>query len=316
MPAWTGLWSLFGSGSGTQSSRRNLQFIVALVDCVLTVSSLAVCLGTVFGITALADMEIIDGAMLKSILSLICPVVTMTQFASPAPVVLEALRKLDVQNLPIPVMVSQAACNMLGTAYGLRVRNEVVLGSNMFGLGCQTVFLAANHYVTCGNGHWIGFSVQIQAIYCIALYICVEVVSLNVLGQIITLFNLILFAIPLTKLGTILKSKNATSLPMAMTVVSFASNALWSLYGLLIKDMVVTLPSVLGYILCAFQVLVLLWCHNKLPFDLGFLLLPCRSTKPIPKKVVSIAEDWSSNEENPEVTSKVSGSQIVSDLDI
>ena len=39
----------------------------------------------------------------------------------PASVVMEGLRKLDVKNLPTTVFISQAACNILGTAYGILV---------------------------------------------------------------------------------------------------------------------------------------------------------------------------------------------------
>jgi hypothetical protein len=43
----------------------------------------------------------------------------------------------------------------------------------------------------------------------------------------------------------------------------------------MIEDVVVLLPSVLGYVLSSFQVLVILWCRGLLPWELGFLLLPC-----------------------------------------
>jgi len=260
-------------------------------------------------------MSLIDGLKLKLFLSFVCPLVTMTQFASPAPVVVEGLRKLDVQNLPTPVFISQAACNILGTAYGIRIQNKVVLASNMFGLACQILFLASYHYVRNGNGQWLWYSVQSQVIYCIGLYACVEVFSLHLLGQIITLFNLILFAVPLMKLGTILRTKNASSLPTAMTLVSTLSNGFWSMYALLIKDMVVLLPSVLGFVLCAFQVLILLWCHNKLPFDLGFLLLPCRTiSSPVSKKVAPVVEeDWLP--ENPEETPRSARNVIGKETD-
>lgn len=302
----------------TQLDRRKLRWAVAFIDLILTFTSLAIGLGVIFGIAALADMGIIDGAMLQGGLSLVCPCVTMTQFASPAPVVMEALRKLDVKNLPIPVIISQAACNVLGMAYGIRIRNFVVLASNLFGLGCQTVFLATNHFVRSANGQWIRHSLRLQVIYCVGLYVCVEVFSLNVLGQVITLFNLVLFAVPLRSVGNILKTKNCSSLPTAMTVVSTASNAFWSVYALLIKDIVVFLPSILGFVLCAFQVLVLLWCHNKLPFDLGFFLLPCRSSGTPVKKIAPAKEELSisDNWENPEVTGNVNGEQQITDIDI
>jgi uncharacterized protein with PQ loop repeat len=270
----------------------------------------------IFGIVALTDMEIIDGLKLQTFLSFICPLFTMTQFASPTPVVLEAIRKSDVQNLPTPVFISQAACNILGSAYGIRVRNVAVLASNMFGLFCQTVFLASNHFVRKANGQWIRHTLQLQAIYCAALYVCVDVFTLNVLGQIITLFNIVLFSVPLASLGTILKTKNCASLPTAMTIVSTLSNGVWSVYASLIKDMVVLLPSILGFALCFFQVLVLLWCHSKLPFDLSFLLLPCRSS-PSKKMIPDVeARGFSENWENPEITGNVIRADNVLDSDI
>lgn len=300
----------------TQPARRNLQFVVALVDCVLTFSSLAIGLGVIFGVAALADMGIIDGLMLKMFLSIVCPLVTMTQFASPTPVVMEALRKLDVQNLPTPVFISQAACNILGTAYAIRIQNSTVLVNNMFGLACQTLFIGSCHYVKAGNRQWMWHSIKAQVIYCSGLYVCVEVISLDALGQVITIFNLILFAVPLASLGTILKTRNAASLPTAMTVVSTLANAVWSVYALLIKDMVVLVPSVLGFVLCAFQVLVLLWCHNKLPFDLSFLLLPCRSSGPPTKKIAPVVGEFGLPEENPEVTPSAIGNEVISDMEI
>jgi len=299
-----------------KAPKRNLQVVVALVDCALTFSSLAIGLGVIFGVAALADMGIINGPMLQTVLAVICPMVTMTQFASPTPVVLEGLRKLDVQNLPKPVFISQAACNILGTSYAIRIQNSTVLVNNMFGLACQTLFLASCHYVKAANRQWITHTIQAQVIYCLGLYVCVKVISLDALGQVITVFNLILFAVPLASLGTILKTRNAASLPTAMTVVSTCANAVWSMYALLIKDMVVLVPSVLGFVLCAFQVLVLLWCHNKLPFDLSFLMLPCRSSGSPAKKVVPVVDEFGLPEENPEVTPSAIGNEIISDMEI
>lgn len=294
-----------GTGGG---AKRQPGPALALVDFVLTVSSLVLGLGTLFGIAALADMGVIDGSRLKIFMSFVCPMVTMTQFISPIPVVLEALRKLDAQHLPTPVFQSQSACNILSCAYAIRIQNTVILASNLFGLGCQIFFLASNHYVLAANGQWTGFAIKLQVLCCIGLYVCAEVVSLNMLGQIITLFNVVLFAAPLAKLSAILKSRNATSLPTAMTVVSAINNGLWTVYALLIKDMVVLLPSILGFLLCFFQVMVLLWCYKLLPFDLGFLLLPCRSSG-LPRKI-AVGEEWGLDQdwENPEVTPHDRGS--------
>ena len=42
---------------------------------------------------------------------------------------------------------SQAACNILGLAYGIQRTLLAVLITNMFGLACQILFLSFDHYI-------------------------------------------------------------------------------------------------------------------------------------------------------------------------
>lgn len=250
--------------------------LLAFVDFVLTASSLGISAGIIFGIAGLTDLGILDAEMLTSLLSLVCPLVTMIQFVSPVPVVVDAVRKLDGQDLPIPVFQSQTLCNILGLSYSIQVRNTTILFTNLFGLACQIIFLACARLASSAKGGWLMYGVQLTVLLNVGLYICAAILPINILGHTITLFNIVLFAAPLAKLGSILRTRSATSLPTAMIVISAVNNALWTLYGILIQDMVVLLPSILGFLLSGFQVLVLLWCHHQLPFDLAFLLLPCR----------------------------------------
>merc|ERR1712216_849527 len=90
--------------------------------------------------------------------------------------------------------------------------------------------------------------------------------------------------------------RNAASLPTAMIVSSAFVNALWSLYGLLIKDVILSVASMIGFLFCTFQILVLLWCWNKLPFDLAFLTFFCRGPAASAKDPLQaeeiVFEDW------------------------
>jgi len=249
-----------------------------VVDFALTVSTIAVGAGAIYSIASLTERGWVDKDRLTMSLSIACPLVTMVQYVSPGPVVLDALRKNNASNLPTPVFQSQAACNILGIAYGIQITNAAVLVTNMFGLACQILFLASEHYVRSPSAGWLYFSFKLLAMFDSFLYVFATIAPINILGHTITLFNIILFAVPLTKLGVILKTKNASSLPTAMTFISVANNFTWSLYALMIQDVVVLLPSVLGFMLSLFQVLVILWCQGVLPFGLGFLLLPCRES--------------------------------------
>eukprot|EP00747_Dinoflagellata_sp_TGD_P165456 gnl/TRDRNA2_/TRDRNA2_186745_c0_seq1.p1 gnl/TRDRNA2_/TRDRNA2_186745_c0~~gnl/TRDRNA2_/TRDRNA2_186745_c0_seq1.p1 ORF type:complete len:289 (-),score=55.27 gnl/TRDRNA2_/TRDRNA2_186745_c0_seq1:188-1054(-) len=249
-----------------------MELVTALTGFTLTCCTLAMGIFALYGVIALADVGIVDKNSLTSFLSLAAPLLTMVQFVSPFPLMAEAIRKMNVQNVPTQVFKSQAACNILGLSYGIQIANVSVLATNMFGLACQILLLAGDHFVRASNTKWIWFSITLSVMFNISLYACVAA-PIDILGHMITLFNIVLFASPLTKLGVILKTQNASALPGAMTVIQCANNAIWILYALMLQDMVVLFPSVLGYLLSGFQVLVILWCQHKLPFDLGWLLL-------------------------------------------
>jgi len=258
--------------------------IGSLRDFVLTVVSVTTGVGILYVIANLANAGVIGMEKLLMGLSIFCPGVTMVQFVSPIPLVLEAVSKMNAANLPVQVFQSQAICNILGASYGIQIYNPAVLVTNLFGLGCQTVYLASDHYVRLSNTQWAWFVACGVCTFNAGLYFFAQVASITILGHMITLFNVILFAAPLAKLGTILRTRSAASLPAAMIYISVVNNGSWTLFALLLDDMVLLLPSVLGYMLSAFQVLVILWCRGLLAWDLSFLLLPCRGARDAPEQ--------------------------------
>merc|ERR1712226_1320659 len=143
----------------------------------------------------------------------------------------------------------------------------------MIGLACQTLFLCGDHYVRTLNTEWIVFAIKLSFLFNGGLYFFSVLSPLSLLGNAITVFNVVLFGVPLTKIGIILRTRNASSIPQMMTFIAVINNAVWSLYALLIEDSVLLLPSLLGYFLSSFQVLLIFWCKGALPFDLDFLLL-------------------------------------------
>lgn len=261
------------STAGT--NRHSMLPVAAVLDFVLTVTSVATGIGAIYGILNMSDMGLINRASLTVSLSIAAPAVTMVGYVAPISTVIDAVRMANVQNLPTPVFQSQAACNILALSYGIQIANSAVLASNLFGLACQIMFLAGDHYVRFSNGQWFRFCAQFSLIFNVGLYICAALTPINILGHMITLFNIVLFAVPLAKLGNILRTRNASTMPAAMAVIAVTNNAVWTLYSLLIQDIILLLPSLFGYVLSAFQVLVVLWCNRLLPFDLGFLLLAC-----------------------------------------
>lgn len=243
------------------------------MDFIVLVSSVLGCLGLLFGISSFVDLGLIERGSMMSFLSMLAPLMQMSQLVAPFPIVIDAVRKQDVQNLPLPVIKSQAICNVLGAAYGIQVVNSVVLFTNMFGLGCQTMYLSGDHFVRSMNQGWVQYSVEKAVLFNLGLFVCAAVLPVNILGYGIILFNIILFAAPLAKLPVILSTRDASSLPMSMTVIGAGNNGAWTLFALMLEDVVLLVPSMLGFCLCIFQLELIMWCRQKLPFDLSFLLL-------------------------------------------
>mmetsp|Transcript_14923 Transcript_14923/g.26560 ORF Transcript_14923/g.26560 Transcript_14923/m.26560 type:complete len:311 (+) Transcript_14923:65-997(+) len=256
------------------TSKRTGGGLLVLVDLVLTVATLTISTGIIFGLAALTDLGIVNKELCMVSLSIVCPLVTMTQFMSPFPVVVDAVRKVDGKDLPLPVFQSQIVCNILGLSYAIQVHNTSILCCNLWGLAAQILFLSSARFANQTKGAWLIYGMQMTVVLNVGLYFFAAILPMTLLGHLITLFNIVLFASPLAKLGDVLRTRSAASLPVAIIAVTFVSNGLWTMFGILIEDQVVLLPSLLGFMLSTFQVLLILWCHHKLPFDLAFLLLP------------------------------------------
>eukprot|EP00929_Paragymnodinium_shiwhaense_P106798 TRINITY_DN72515_c0_g1_i1.p1 TRINITY_DN72515_c0_g1~~TRINITY_DN72515_c0_g1_i1.p1 ORF type:complete len:395 (+),score=3.44 TRINITY_DN72515_c0_g1_i1:66-1250(+) len=244
---------------------------------VVTLSGLAL----MYGLQLLMHAGVIDKEYSMGLLALCAPVVTMVSYVAPLPVVLECVRTSDAQTMPTLVFQLQAVCNVLSISYGIKIVNMAVLVTNMFGLVCQLLFLGADHYVRQSNSQWLSFSLKGAVFFNITLHVTATISPLTILGYSITLFNILMFAAPLANLGTILQTKNPSPLPTPMVTLSLLNNGVWVMYAMLIEDIVVLLPSVLGYAMAAFQAQVILWCKGFLPFDLAYLLLPmaCASSR-------------------------------------
>eukprot|EP00922_Rhytidocystis_sp_ex-Travisia-forbesii_P045214 GHVS01067391.1.p1 GENE.GHVS01067391.1~~GHVS01067391.1.p1 ORF type:complete len:638 (+),score=68.35 GHVS01067391.1:308-2221(+) len=88
-----------------------------------------------------------------------------------------------------------------------------------------------------------------------------------------TISNLMLFSVPLSSLGTMIRSRNSDSLPLAMLLMMVLCSAAWGVYGYLLKDAVVYVPSLIGYLMALFQLIIVLWCRGVLPKQIDLAAL-------------------------------------------
>lgn len=113
-----------------------------------------------------------------------------------------------------------------------------------------------------GRG-WGSFLLSCTCSVCLLLYLS-SFFAMEAVGVACTLSSVMLFTVPLTGLGTIIRTRNSDSLPIVIVAMMIICNGTWGLYGHLVKDPVVYVPSVIGLLLSILQLLLVLWCRNLL----------------------------------------------------
>ncbi|CEG40633.1 3-like protein [Plasmopara halstedii] len=73
-------------------------------------------------------------------------------------------------------------------------------------------------------------------------------------GFVAVAINIALYASPLASMKKVIETKDASSLPITISIVFLGNAALWVLYAIIAGDMFVMVPNLLGMLLCTAQV--------------------------------------------------------------
>lgn len=70
-----------------------------------------------------------------------------------------------------------------------------------------------------------------------------------------------LYASPFATIAHVLRSRSAESIPIGMVLVGTLSNAVWVLYGVLVQDQIILIPTIINTCLCVLQLLLYVAFH-------------------------------------------------------
>lgn len=273
-----------------------------LLDAVLTIGVMMVAVSILYSMSMLIEIGVVPRETAIAGLPPLCAGMQMALLVAPFPMALNAVQGLNGGILPMPAIKCTAICNILGVSYALKVGNSAILSTNMFGLLCQTLYLTADQYIATENEklsdiHWVRFAVDKSVVFNLGLLVCTRWLPTYYLGQLIIYFNIFLFAIPLANLPVVLTTRDASSMSFPLVAIGCVTNAAWTVFGMVIADNVLLVPSLLAYMLGAFQLMLITWSKGSLPFDLSFLLLLGRL---VPKRADK-ASDRAGEEPQPEI---------------
>lgn len=76
------------------------------------------------------------------------------------------------------------------------------------------------------------------------------------IGTCAILCGFLLYASPFATIVDVVRTKSAASMPIAMVSVGALSNAIWIVYGFLLNDLVIIIPTVVNTAFCVLQLLL------------------------------------------------------------
>lgn len=112
----------------------------------------------------------------------------------------------------------------------------------------------------------------------------------NVLGYIMGIGSVLLFASPLERLRHVVRTKSAGSIPVALCAVGTVANLLWVAYGTLVHDYFVAGTCAICFVFAAVQVVMyLIYRPRKLECKSGDIELAMVHDSPMCKSAADMA---------------------------
>ena len=218
---------------------------------------------------------------LMSILAILCPLLSISTYLSPIGSVILMVKNHDDSNFPIEVIAAQTANNVACAAYGLQIGDEPFFLSSFVGLAFQFVWLTMWFWVVTRRGNRrlacnlnrvnpVLFSMILGSVLSTAIF-TLTLVDKDFNGTTCVILTFLLGISPLAKLGLVIRQRDTSSIPIAMSIVMLFTNVAWAMYGVILEDSYIVIPSVFGFVICVFQLIVAAWCNEFLFYDLTFL---------------------------------------------
>lgn len=83
-------------------------------------------------------------------------------------------------------------------------------------------------------------------------------------GLVVVTLNIILYGSPLVQLSLVVRTKSVEFMPLGMSLLTFIISCIWSMQGIILADLTVLIPNVMGVLLGAAQlVLYAMYCGNS-----------------------------------------------------
>ncbi|XP_077988754.1 sugar transporter SWEET1-like [Glandiceps talaboti] len=188
---------------------------------------------------------------LLTFMSLTCICITVLSYTAGIPPCLQIYRNGSTRNVPFLPFLIGLVNNFTFLYYGFLKWDETILIVNVVGSVLQVIYVLV--YVVFTQRK---FQIYLQlvygclfmaAVYCYLHYIVIDHATLtDRLGLITCVLVVVFNTAPLAEMTDIIKTKSSEKLSTSLTIAVFANSVSWYIYGVLINDLYIQLPSLQG----------------------------------------------------------------------
>ena len=226
--------------------------------------------------------QYVERPTLMKFLAILCPLLSISTYISPIGSVIHMMKNHDESNFPIEVIAAQTVNNIACAAYGLQINDEPFFLSSFVGLAFQFIWLTMWFWViykrptrppmifNMNRMNPILFSITLGTVLSTSIF-TLTLLNRDINGTACVVLSFLLGISPLAKLGSVIRQKDTSSIPVVMSAVMLITNVVWAMYGVILEDNYIVIPSVFGFVICVFQLIVAAWCNQLLFYDLTFL---------------------------------------------
>ncbi|GJW17246.1 bidirectional sugar transporter SWEET5-like protein [Tanacetum coccineum] len=177
---------------------------------------------------------------------------------------------------PDPYVATLLNCAMW-MFYGLPIVHPdslLVITINGAGLVIETIFIVIFFtYSTWGGRKKIIIILIIEAIFT-AVVVAITLTFFHtyeqrsmIVGLICIVFNILMYASPLTVMRMVIKTKSVRYMPLTLSLASFANSIVWCVYALLQFDPYILVPNGLGSISAIVQLVLYATYYSSTNWD-------------------------------------------------
>ncbi|CAI9112597.1 OLC1v1013065C1 [Oldenlandia corymbosa var. corymbosa] len=192
-------------------------------------------------------------------------VISFGLFLSPVPTFVKIWKQKSVQAFkPDPYVATFLNC-LLWVFYGMpfvKPDSLLVLSINAVGLVIESIYIA----IFILHSDWpkrrkIFIALSVEVIF-YAIIVVISMIALhgngriNFVGILCLIFNIIMYASPLTVMRRVITTKSVKFMPFYLSLANFANGSIWFSYAFLKFDPWVLIPNGLGALSGAIQLIL------------------------------------------------------------